>query len=80
MTFPIGSKTQIKGKVHHLNDTDSDGLPHVPDSEPSQGRELGEGLDAHGLAGDQLDDGGVARLDELRGVLCGLASTPVNLL
>merc|ERR1712060_188968 len=40
-------------------------LPHVPDGEPSKGRELGEGLDAHGLAGEQLDNGSVARLDEL---------------
>merc|ERR1719348_2973028 len=63
-----------------LDDTDGDGLPHVPDSEPSKGRELSEGLDAHGLAWDQLDDGGVTRLDELGGVLGGLAGTPVNLL
>jgi len=63
-----------------LDDTDSNGLPHVPDGEPSKGRELGEGLDAHGLAGEQLDNGGVSGLDELGGVLGGLASTPVNLL
>merc|ERR1719325_394905 len=63
-----------------LDDTDSNGLPHVPDGEPSKGRELGEGLDAHGLAGEQLDNGGVSGLDELRRVLSGLASTPVNLL
>jgi len=63
-----------------LDDTDGDGLPHVPDSEPSKGRELGEGLDAHGLAGEQLDNGSVTRLDELGGVLGGLAGTPVNLL
>ena len=66
--------------INHLDDTDSNGLPHVPDGEPSKGRELGEGLDAHGLAGEQLDNGGVSRLDELGGVLGGLASTPVNLL
>merc|ERR1719197_1147844 len=63
-----------------LDDTDSNSLPHVPDGEPSKGRELGEGLDAHGLAGEQLDNGGVSGLDELGGVLGGLASTPVNLL
>ena len=66
--------------INHLDDSDSNGLPHVPDGEPSKGRELGEGLDAHGLAGEQLDNGGVSRLDELGGVLGGLASTPVNLL
>merc|ERR1712055_1104582 len=63
-----------------LDDTDGNGLPHVPDGEPSKGRELSEGLDAHGLAGEQLDNGGVSGLDELRGIFGGLASTPVNLL
>ena len=63
-----------------LDDTDGDSLPHVPDSEPSKGRELSEGLDTHGLAWDQLDDGGITRLDELGSVLGGLSGTPVNLL
>ena len=66
--------------INHLDDTDGNGLPHVPDGEPSKGRELSEGLDAHGLAGEQLDNGGVSGLDELRGVFGGLASTPVNFL
>ena len=48
-----------------LDDTDGNGLSHVPDSEPSEGRVLTEGLNAHGLAGDQGHDGGIARLDEL---------------
>ena len=52
-----------------LDDTDSHGLPHVTDSEPSQGRIVGEGLDTHGLAGRQQDDGGVTRLDKLGVVL-----------
>merc|ERR1719348_1499234 len=63
-----------------LDDTDGDGLPHVPDGKPSKGRELGEGLDAHGLAGEQLDNCGITRLDELGGILSGLAGTPVHLL
>ena len=63
-----------------LDHTHGHGLPHVPDGEPSKGRELSEGLNAHGLAGEQLDDGGVAGLDELGGVLGGLAGTPVHLL
>ena len=66
--------------INHLDDTDSNGLPHVPDGEPSKGRELGERLDAHGLAWEQLDNGSISGLDELGGVLGGLASTPVNLL
>merc|ERR1719325_469460 len=63
-----------------LDDTDSNSLPHVPDGEPSQGRVVGEGLHAHGLAGEQLHDGSVSGLDELGRILSGLASTPVNLL
>ena len=34
-----------------LDDTNSDGLPHVTDSEPSKGWELGECLNTHRLAG-----------------------------
>merc|ERR1719309_358670 len=63
-----------------LDDTDSNSLPHVPDGEPSKRRVVGEGLHAHGLAGEQLHDGSVSGLDELGRVLSGLASTPVNLL
>merc|ERR1712200_245982 len=63
-----------------LDDTDSNSLPHVPDGEPSKGRVVGEGLHAHGLAGEQLHDGSVSGLDELGRILSGLAGTPVNLL
>merc|ERR1719151_154379 len=41
---------------------------------------VSEGLDTHGLAGGQLDDGRVTRLDELRVVLPGLTGTTVTLL
>ena len=47
---------------------------------PSERREVSEGLDAHGLAGGELDDGRVTRLDELGVVLNGLTGTTVNLL
>ena len=47
---------------------------------PSERREVSEGLDAHRLAGSQLDDGGVTRLDELGVVLGGLTGTTVHLL
>merc|ERR1740122_864092 len=63
-----------------LDDTDSHGLPHVTDGEPSEGRVVSEGLNTHGLAGSQQDDGGVTRLDELGVVLSGLTGTAVNLL
>merc|ERR1719470_169114 len=63
-----------------LDDTHSNGLPHVTDSEPSKGWELGEGLNTHGLAGGEDDDGSVTRLDELGVVFCGFTCTTVNLL
>jgi len=62
-----------------LDDTDGDGLPHVTDSETSERREVGEGFHAHGLGGDQLDDGGIARLDGLGIGFDGLTSTTINL-
>ena len=79
-----------------LDDAHGHGLPHVTDSEPEKGnrkanskmsynspserREVSEGLNTHGLAGSQLDDGRVTRLDELGVVLHGLTGTTVNLL
>jgi len=48
-----------------FDDTDGDGLSHVTDSEATERRELGESLDAHGLRGDEFDDGGITRLDGL---------------
>ena len=65
---------------HLLDDTDSDGLPHVTDSETSQRREVGEGLNAHGLRGDELHNGGITGLDGFGVGLGGLTGTPVNLL
>merc|ERR1719227_100110 len=63
-----------------LDDSNSHGLSHVSDSESSQWRIVSEGLDTHGLAGGQQDDGGISRLDELGVVLHGLTGTTVNIL
>jgi hypothetical protein len=63
-----------------LDDTDSDGLTHVTDSETTKRRILGESLNAHRLGGNHLDDGSITRLDELGVVLDRLAGTAVNLL
>ena len=64
---------------NHLDDTDGNSLPHVPDGETSEWREVDEGLDAHWLRGDQLDDGSISGLDELGSIFGGLAGTTVNL-
>ena len=63
-----------------LDDTDGDGLTHVTDGESTKRRIIGEGLNAHGLAGNHLDDSGITRLDELGVVLNGLAGTTIDLL
>ena len=63
-----------------LDNTNSDGLSHVTDSEPSKGRELGEGFHAHWLARGQKNNSSITRLDELRIILSRLTGTTVNLL
>jgi hypothetical protein len=65
---------------HGLDDTDSDGLTHVTDGESTKRWVVSEGLNAHGLAGNHLDDSGITRLDELGVVLNRLASTTIDLL
>jgi len=63
-----------------LDDTDSHGLSHVTDSETTEGWVLREGLNAHGLLGHHLDDGGVSRLDVGGVVLKLLTRTTIDLL
>ena len=63
-----------------FDDTDGDGLSHVADGKTAQWWVVGEGLDAHGLGWNHLDDGGVTRFDGLWVVFDGLASATVDLL
>lgn len=65
---------------NRLNNTNSDGLTHVTNSEPSKRWVIREGFDTHWLGRHHLDDSGVTRLDELGSVLNGLSGTTVNLL
>ena len=67
-------------EVHGLDDTDGDGLSHITDSETSQRWELLEGLNAQRLGWDQVDDGGIARLDRFRVLFGRLARTTIDLL
>jgi len=48
---------------NRLDDTDSNGLPHVSDGESTKRSVVSKGLNAHGLGRDHLDDGSVSRLD-----------------
>jgi len=63
-----------------LDDTDSDGLPHVANSEAAKWRIFGECFDAHWLRWNHLDNGSITRLDKFRTLLNGLAGTAIDLL
>jgi len=62
-----------------LDDTDSNGLSHVTDGETTKRGVGSEGLNAHGLRGGELDDGGITVLDVLGGSLELSSSTTVDL-
>jgi hypothetical protein len=61
----MSALTQTTMQRTYLDDTDSDGLPHVSDSESTEGRVVSVRLNAQRLLGDKLDDGGISRLDKL---------------
>lgn len=63
-----------------LDDTDGDGLSHITDGETAKRGVVGEGLNAHGLGGNHLDDSSITRLDELGVRLDALTGTAVDLL
>ena len=76
----LGDLAGLVGLNNGLDDTDSNGLAHVTDGETTERGVVSEGLNAHGLGGNHLDDGSVTRLDELGAVLNRLSGTAVNLL
>jgi len=61
-----------------LDDTDSDGLLHVSDSESTKWWELVESLDDHHLGWGHLDDSGISRLDEFWEFLGNLTGSFVH--
>jgi hypothetical protein len=66
--------------LNSLNDTDSNSLAHIADSETTKRGVVSESLNTHGLGGNHLDDGSVTGLDELGGRFNRLSGTAVNLL
>jgi len=77
----LGSGSSLAGSLagDSLDDTDGDGLTHITDSETAERRILRELLDNHGLAGDELDHGGITRLDAGGVLLKSLAGTTIDL-
>jgi len=76
----LGDLASLVSLGDRLDDTDSNGLTHVTDSETTERRVVGKSLNTHGLGGNHLDDGSVTRLDELGGVFHRLSGTAVDLL
>ncbi|CAI0542391.1 unnamed protein product [Linum tenue] len=65
--------------LHGLDDTHSNGLPHVPHGEPTQRWVLGESLHHHGLGRNHLHEPSITILQELRLLLELLSRSPVDL-
>jgi len=76
----LGDFASLVNLDDRLDDTDSNGLAHVTDSETTEWWVVGEGLNAHWLGWHHLNDGSITRLDELGGSLSGLASSAIDLL
>jgi hypothetical protein len=74
------ASTTLLGFGNRFDDTDSDGLSHITDGETAERWIVSEGLNAHGLGRNHLDDSSVTRLDEFGGVFDGLASSAIDLL
>ena len=72
--------TRLVGLVDALDDTDSNGLPHVTDGETTKRGVLVVGLNAHRLRRDKLGNASVTRLDELRRRFQSLTSSTIDLL
>lgn len=68
------------GLLDALDDTDSDGLSHVTDGESTKRRILVVRLNAHRLRRDELNDGGITRLDELGAGFHCLTRSSIDLL
>ena len=70
----------LVGLVDGLDDTDGNSLPHITDGETTKRGVLVVRLNAHRLAGNELDDGSITRLDKLGGSLNGFTSSAIDLL
>lgn len=66
--------------LNGLDNTNSNGLPHVSDGKATKRRVFVVGFHAHRLTWDKFDNGSITRLDEFRGGLHHFTSSTVNLL
>jgi len=75
-----GLTTLSVGLLNGLDDTDGNGLTHISNCKAPKRWVVRVGLDTEGLLGNELDNGGVTRLDELGGGLHDLSGSSVDLL
>jgi hypothetical protein len=64
----LGDLTSLVNLLDGLDDTDSDGLTHITDSETTKRRIVSISFNTHGLGGDHLYNSRVTRLDKLGGI------------
>ena len=75
----LGGLAELLLAGDFLDDTDSDGLAHIADSEATKRGVGGESLDNHGLGGHELDESGILGLDVSGGILSDGTGTLVDL-
>ena len=61
----LGNLARLINLFNGLDDTDSDSLTHITDGETTKRRIFSVSFNTHGLGRNQLDNGGITRLDEL---------------
>ena len=71
---------RLVGLIDGLDDADGNRLPHVTDGETTKRGVLVVRLHAHGLAGHELGNASIARLDELRRRFQRFTCPAINLL
>jgi hypothetical protein len=76
----LGNLASLLGLLNTLDDTNSNRLSHIPNSESSKGRIVSESLNTHWLRWNHLDNSTVTRLDKFGSIFDLLASSSINLL
>lgn len=71
--------TSLVSLDHRFDHTNGNRLSHVTNGKSSKRWIVGKGFHTHGLGRNHLDNGSIARLDELRSVFNRLARTTINL-
>jgi hypothetical protein len=64
----LGDLTGLIDLFNSLDDTDSDSLTHITDSETTKRRIISISFNTHRLGRNHLDDSGITRLNKLRSI------------